>query len=113
MKKRDNEQRTLQNALEKLTLEETVALTREFERILKTGDIETATATGKKKRRQEPLDRNGRVLQIGQRVEVTVGNQQIRGKIKRLGKRASIEVKNRPIIVRAFHNVEVVEKPEE
>ena len=112
MKKRDNEQRTLQNALEKLTLEETVALTREFERILKTGDIKTATPTGRKKRRQEPLDRNGRALKLGQRVEVAVGNQQVRGKVKRLGKRASIEVKNRPIIVRAFHNVEIVEKSE-
>ena len=110
MKKRDKELSTLQSALEKLTLEETVALTREFERILTTGDIKTVKQREEKRRKQEPVDSSGRALKVGQLVETKVREQRVRGRVKRLGKRVSIVSKNRPIIVRAFHNVAIIEE---
>ena len=96
--------------MEKLTLEETVALSREFQRILDTGDIERAHVQDKKKRKKGPTDRNGFPLELGQLVETTAGGKEVRGRVKRIGKRVSIEPKNRPIIVRAFHNVKVIER---
>ena len=112
MKNHNKEQSILQSALEKLTLEETVALTREFERILTTGDIEKVNKQETKKRKRAPADRYGRTLKLGQVVETTADGRRVRGCVKGIGKRVSIEPKNRPIIVRAFHNVRVIEKRE-
>ena len=112
MKIKDKELNTLQSALEKLTLEETVALTREFERILTTRDVKTTKQREETRRKQEPVDSNGRVLKVGQLVETPVRDQRVHGRVKRLGKQISIEPRNRPIIVQAFHNVTIVEKSE-
>ena len=111
VKNPNGKSKSLQSALEKLTLEETVALTTEFERILAIGVCDPARKQDAKgKRKREPTDRNGDALRLGQKVETTANGRRVTGRVKRLGKRVSIEVKNRPIIVRAFHNVQIVQE---
>ena len=111
MNNQDDHSRNVQSALERLTLEETVALTLEFERILASGvcDPVRQQDTTKKKKR-ELVDKNGDILCVGQKVETTANGKRVVGKIKRIGKRVTIEARNRPLIVRAFHNVRIVER---
>lgn len=86
----------------------------EFERLLAIDTIIRERAReqkAKKKKRNEegpPVDREGVTLKLGQTVEATANGKRIVGRICRIGKRVSIEIKNKPILVRAFHNVRVL-----